>query len=108
MLLIYDFGFHLEESWTSLQRRNVVAFAEEACQKLATRESIPAEELANWPSFGEEHLFPRGAKEVATAPVIELVRAIIALLREELPEPPEGEVWFYGTPEGSPTIKMKG
>ena len=49
-------------------------------------------------------IFPRGAKEVETAPVIELGRAIITMMSGELPEPPEGTIWLYGTVKGRDTI----
>jgi len=57
-------------------------------------------------------IHPRGASEVATGPVVELGRAIIALVRGDLPEAPKGEAWFFGVPPGSstatgrPTIRM--
>jgi len=44
--------------------------AEQACKKLATRESIPAEEIVVWPLMDQLRIFSRGAKEVLTAPVI--------------------------------------
>src|SRR5215469_15493043 len=40
---LMDIGFPLEKSWTPLQRQNVLNFVEEACAKLATRDSIPME-----------------------------------------------------------------
>ena len=46
--------------------------------------------------------------EVLTAPIIELGRAIIALMSGNLPRPPKGETWFYGTPTGRSTIGMRG
>jgi hypothetical protein len=103
---IYDFGVSFEESWTPLQRQNVIAFAEEACARLATRESISTEEIANWPFTGDERVFHRGLKEVRTAPVIELGQAMIALIRDELPEPPKGEAWFF-TDNGRSTVRMQ-
>ena len=103
---IYDFALTVEESWTPLQRQNVIDFAEEACARLATRESIAAEEFVNWPFMGDEHLFHRGLKEVNTAPVIKLGQAFIALLRDQLPDPPEGEVWFFGTENDPSTVRM--
>lgn len=102
---IIDIGFPLEESWTALQRQNVITFVEEACARLATRDSIPIEEIVNWPSPRGLRLFHRGLKEVRTTPVIELGRAIIALLRDELPKAPEGEAWFF-TDKGCSTIRM--
>jgi hypothetical protein len=102
---IYDFGVSLEETWTPLQRQNVLDFLEKACARLATRESIPTEEIGSWAFTGGERVFHRGLKEVRTAPVIELGEAFIALLRHELPEPPPGEAWFF-THEGRSSIRM--
>jgi hypothetical protein len=44
--------------------------------KLATPESIPAEEIVSWPLADELRIFPRGAKENLTAPLIEPGRAV--------------------------------
>jgi len=43
---------------------------------------------------------------VDTAPVVELGRAMMALLSNELPEAPKGEAWLFGTPDGRSTIRM--
>ncbi len=105
---ITEFELTLEEEWSSSQRQIFIKLAEGACKKLATRESIPAEEVANWPLVDELRIFPRAAKEILTAPVIELGHAIIALVSGSLPRPPKGEAWFYGTPTGRSTIQMSG
>lgn len=105
---ITEYGLTLEEEWSSAQRQIFIKLAEGACKKLATRESIPADEIVSWPLVDDLRVFPRGAKEVLTAPIIELGRAIIALVSGDLPRPPEGEAWFYGTPTGRSTIGMKG
>jgi hypothetical protein len=103
---ITEYGLTLEDKWSSAQRQAFIELAEAACKKLATRESIPAEEIVRWPLADELRIFPRGAKEVRTAPVIELGRAIIALVSGNLPQSPDGEAWFYGTPTGRSTIRM--
>jgi hypothetical protein len=103
-----EYGLTLEEEWSSAQRQTFIELAEAACKKLATRESIPAEEIVSWPLADELRIFPRGAKEILTEPVIELGRAIIALVSGDLPESPEGEAWFYGTPTGRSTIRKSG
>jgi hypothetical protein len=103
---ITECGLTLREDWSSEQRQTFIELAEGACKKLATRESIPAEEIVSWPLVDDLRIFPRGAKEVLTAPVIELGRAIIALVSGELPQSPKGEAWFYGTPTGRSTIRM--
>ena len=103
---IANFRLHLEKSWTALQRQNVIDFAKEACARLATRESIPMQEILGWPFFDGLHLFHRGLKEVRTGPVIELGGAFIDLLSDTLPEAPKGEAWFF-TDTGRSTIGMR-
>src|SRR5262249_45079298 len=99
-----DYGLTLDASWSAAQRQTFLALAEEACTRLATRESIPSEEIVSWPILDDIRIFTRGAAQVPTAPVIELGRAIIALVNRQLPEAPEGQIWLYGTPEGRMTI----
>jgi hypothetical protein len=103
---ITELGLTLKEDWSSAQKQTFIELAERACQKLALRESIPANEIASWPLVDDLCIFPRGAKEVLTAPVIELGRAIIALVSGDLPQSPDGEVWFYGTPDGRSLLRM--
>src|SRR6266496_2724854 len=94
---ITECGLTLEEGWSSTQRQIFIELADAACKKLATRQSIPAKEIAGWPLVDDLRIFPRSATEVLTAPIIELGRAIIALMSGNLPRPPKGEAWFYGT-----------
>jgi hypothetical protein len=63
--------------------------------------------MVAWPLLDDLRIFPRGATEVFTAPVVELGKAIIALVRRELPEAPYGKTWFYGTPDGRRTIDSR-
>jgi hypothetical protein len=103
---ITEAGLTLEEEWSSAQRAILIELAEAACKKLEKRKSIPSEEIASWPMTDNLRIFPRSATEVLTAPIIELGRAIIALLSGNLPQSPKGEAWFYGTPTGRSTIRM--
>lgn len=105
---VQDIGRTLETGWSLEQRQTFLALAEEACASLATRESIPAEEIVSWPILEDFRIFTRGADEVFTAPVVELGRAIIALVSGQLPEAPEGQIWLYGAPQGRITIGWKG
>jgi len=102
---ISDFGLTLDAAWSAAQRQTFVALAEEACARLATRESIPAEEIVHWQILEDLRIFPRGATEVLTAPVVELGGAIIGLVAGRLPEAPEGQTWLYGTPTGRETLR---
>lgn len=103
-----DYGLTLDANWSPAQQQTFLDLAEEACTRLAARESIPAEEVVSWPILDDIRIFTRGATEVFTAPVIELGHAIIALVRGELPEAPEGQIWLYGAPEGRLTIGWEG
>jgi hypothetical protein len=98
--------FTLDGNWSAEQRKSFIALAEKACAALATRDSIPAEEIVSWPFVDNHRIHPGGAKEVFTAPVVELGRAITALLCGELPDAPKGKAWYFGTPTGRSTIQM--
>lgn len=97
---IPDIGLTLDAGWSAVQRQAFVALMEGACVRLAKRASIPAEEIVAWPILDDLRIFPRGAAEVETTPVIELGRAFIELVSGELPEPPAGKIWIYGTETG--------
>jgi hypothetical protein len=85
---IGDYGLTLDADWSASQRRDFIALAEEASARLAKRASIPAEEIVRWQVLDDLSIFPRGATEVLTAPIVELGRAIIELVSGELPEAP--------------------
>jgi hypothetical protein len=102
---ISDFGLTLDKDWSVAQRQEFVALAEAANASLASRESIPAAEIARWQLLDDLRVFPRSATELFTAPIIELGHAIIALVSGRLPEAPEGETWLYGTSNGRETLK---
>lgn len=104
--VVSDYGLSLGESWSPEQRKTFIDLVEKACAALATRDSIPANEITSWSFIDDKCIYPRGAKEVLTRPVVELGRAVIALLCGELPEAPKGEAWFFGTPTGRSTIRM--
>jgi hypothetical protein len=106
--VVSDYGFTLDENWSAEERKTFIALAEQACTALVRRKSIPAEEITSWPFVDDLHVYPRGATQVLTAPVVELGLAMIALLRSELPDAPKGEAWFFGTPAGRSTIRMDG
>lgn len=102
-----DYGLEIDGAWSESQLDAFVGLADQACQVLALRDRIPADEIAAWPILDDLHIFPRGATEVRTGPVIELGRAIIAIVRGTLPTAPAGTLWLYGTPEGRETIRMR-
>ena len=90
----------LGAGWSAAQKRDFIVLAEDASARLAKRASIPAEEITGWHLLDDLRIFPRGATEMLTAPVVELGRAIIELVSGELPGAPVGKFWFYGIPTG--------
>jgi len=105
---IPSFGLSFNDNWSDEQRHTVVSLAKQACARLSLRESIPPEEIAEWQIHDDLRIFLRGATEVLTAPVVELGRAIVALICGGLPEAPVGHSWFYGTSTGRQTLKRAG
>ncbi len=101
---VSDYGLAIDDEWSAAQIDVFVDLADEACRSLMRRESFSAEEIEAWPIVDDVRLHPRGATDVSTAPVVELGRAIIALVNGSLPAAPAGTLWFYGTPEGRRTI----
>ena len=101
---ISDYGLTLDVDWSDAQRQTFIALAEHACSSLAKRAAIPAEEISGWPLLDDVENFTRGETAVSTAPIVELGRAIIALVSGNLPDAPEGTAWFYGTPTGRRTL----
>jgi hypothetical protein len=99
-----DYGLRFAADWSAAQKQTFIALVEDASARLARRASIPAEEIVSWQLLDDLRICPRGATEVHSGPVVELGRAIIALVSEELPEAPGGETWLYGTPTGRQTI----
>jgi hypothetical protein len=101
---IQDFGLAFDAGMSAAERQTLIILADKACSQLATREYIPAEEIVAWPLVDDLHICPRGATEVLTAPIVELGRAVMALISGELPEAPPGQTWLYGTETGRHTI----
>ena len=105
--VISDFGLHIDEEWTAEQMDIFIGLVEQACGLLGARDSISADEITAWPILDDMRIFPRGATEVLTAPVVELGKAIIAVANGTLSPAPAGTWWLFGTPEGRGTIRMR-
>jgi hypothetical protein len=54
--------------------------------------------MEHWDVLDGDGVFARGDPVVTTAPVVELGRAIIDLVRGTLKKAPPGTVWFLGKP----------
>jgi hypothetical protein len=101
------YGLHIEESWSAEQLGVFKHLVLEACELLQAREAIASAEIEAWPMVDDLRIFTRGAKEVSTAPVVELGRAVVSLIEGSLPAPPAGTWWCYGFPPGRTTIRKR-
>jgi hypothetical protein len=99
-------GMDIKEQWSSDQVSCFASVVLSACRMLSERQSIPDAEIVAWPIWKDCHLHTRGAKEVSTAPVVELGEAIVALVNDILPPAPNGTWWYFGLPSGRDTIEM--
>jgi hypothetical protein len=104
---ISDFGFTVDKGWSASQLSVFIALFDRACSALSEREAIDSDEIESWTVLDDLRLSSRGASRVSTGPVIELGRAIIALVEGSLPAAPPGTAWFYGVPQGRTTIGMR-
>jgi len=85
---------HLVQTGQQRNERRSSLWQKTPVQGLQAESLLPAEEIVAWPLLEGLRIFPRGATEVFTAPVIGLGRAIIALVSGDLPEAPPGKNWF--------------
>jgi hypothetical protein len=99
------YSLEIEETWSPAEKEVFIDLVRQACELLKKREMIPAEEIAAWPILDDLRIFPRGATEVATAPVIELGTAIVELVQGSLPPAPINTWWCFGFPDGRTTIR---
>lgn len=103
---VADYGLEIDATLTARQIDTFINLADRACNVLAERDVIAADEISSWPILDDLRIHTRGATKVLTAPVVELGRAIIALVNGSLPPAPKGTAWLYGTPEGRDTIRV--
>jgi hypothetical protein len=77
----------------------------QASGQLLDRGAVTGEEAAAWKVLDDSPVIFRGPLE--TAPVAELGRALVALLRGALADAPPGTWWYYGAPGGRSTIARR-
>ena len=102
-----DCGLFLDDNWSPEQLQLVRTLAIAACEVLAKRREISAEEMSSWSLHDGEGVFPRGYASITTESAIRLGRAIIQLLDGSLPEAPRGTWWFFGTEDAPPTVAQR-
>ncbi len=102
-----DFGLTIDATWSAEQLNTFTRLAKESCARISHQESFTSTDLEGWSILDGKGIFPRGAKEIRTGPIIELGEAIVALVTGVLPNAPRGTAWFFGTPSGRSTIAMR-
>jgi hypothetical protein len=101
---IPDYGLNVDPSWSPVQIDVFTRLVDQACDLLADRDCIATDEISAWQILDDLRIDSRGESEVSTAPVVELGRAIIALVHGTEPAPPAEKTWLYGAPEGRKAI----
>lgn len=102
-----DYGLRIDSEWSADQLAVFAELAHRACAQIAGAEVIHAADVASWKVLNNQTIFLRGATELRTTPIVELGRAVIALVHGTLPEPPPGTCWYFGAPDGRSTIRMR-
>jgi hypothetical protein len=99
-----DYGLEIDAEWSDEEISIFTELGEQTCKALTDRKRIAAGEIKAWKILEDVRIDTRGAAYVDTAPVVELGRAIVALVNGSLPSAPDGRTWIYGAPEGLTTI----
>ena len=106
--VISDLGLFLDDSWSPPQLDTFTALAIAACDSLAKRDQIPAEEIESWEMADGLRCFARGLSAVSTASAIRLGEAVVKLVNSALPDPPAGTWWFFFATDAYTTIRKRG
>jgi hypothetical protein len=105
--LVSDYALCFGPAWTDEQRDLVHALIGKACRELEKSPAITAEVASSWKILDGAGIALRNALEFPTAPVVELGRAIQALMEGTLPRPPQGTWWLYGCEDGRTTLQRQ-
>ena len=105
--VISDSGFHLDDDWSESQIDTVIDLCCKAVAAIRDYGDIPASEAQSWPILDDRRMFVRGHDPVPCEPVARLGDAIIALLQNTLPEPPDRHWRFFTLADDIDTIAMR-
>jgi hypothetical protein len=93
-----DIGLTLDRTWSAAQKDTFLGMLQTACRHIEERGSFSAAEIESWPIQDDLRIYPRGALNVLTAPVVEVGHAIGALMIGHLLQPPSRHELVYGAP----------
>ena len=105
--VVGDLGLHLDPDWSPEQIRTVVTLLDRACSNLRRSPSISSGEAKSWNLLDGCGILLRGESAFPTAPVVELGRAVRALLNGDLDPAPHGTWWLFGAEGGRSTIARR-
>jgi hypothetical protein len=97
----------LDLGLTDEQRQVVVRLIEQAGERLSQRELITASEAAQLEIEPSVRVLWRPADAVPTEPILDLSKALAALVRGTLPHAPAGHWWFIGLDSDWQIIGMR-
>jgi hypothetical protein len=106
---ISDLGWHIGV-WADAQKRDFLEASQEACDVLAQEPPLPLEEVATWSVLDDIPIVHRTGlwdDPIDVEPIVELGRAVMALIAGTLDDPPPGTWWLFGGHGGRKTIAMR-
>jgi hypothetical protein len=103
---ITDYGFYLDDDWSQTQMQMIQNLLNKAQAQLSQRDYFTGSEIQTWQLVDGLQIWARGHEVIPTARVIRLGQGILALLQNQMDEPPTGTWWFYGLAEKRETIQM--
>jgi len=103
---ITELAYFADDNWTQEQTNLILRFCGDAISAIRDHGDFSKAEISTWQLGQELRIFTRGLDPVPSEPVVRFGEALVLLLKEELPAPPELHWWFYGTEDSPKTIKM--
>jgi len=105
--VISDFGLNLNGKWTEAQLAAFLNLIDDTCASLDKRDGISVDEIRSWRILNDVGISTRGMDMVRIGPVVQLGRAITALVNGSLPAAPACTWWLYGIENGPGTVRKR-
>ena len=105
--VISDMGIFLDDDWSQRQVETVIDICRAAITTIRRNGNTPASKIESEPLIDDLHIFARGIDPIPSLPIARFGDAMIALLTNNLPEPPAGHWWFYSLADEVRTIEKR-
>ncbi|MFD9893143.1 hypothetical protein ACFWY9_27680 [Amycolatopsis sp. NPDC059027] len=104
-----EHGLPLDE-WADGHENEFISLIEKACERLAARMAVTAEEASGRRLLDGRTVIWRGHEQLSTTPIITLGEALVKIIQRKYPPAPAGHWWYFGVhgPDGpTSTIRMR-